>query len=128
MSFKEAEIIRKRAEAFLRNAERLLTEGEWDLAAFNLEQYCQLILKYKLLTRTGSYPRTHSLIRLLRELGRLSKREEAEKFIERNVLYLTKIEDAYIGARYLPRRYEEAEVRQLLRFVEEEFAGFVREL
>ena len=122
------EVLRERAEAFLENARRLLADRSFDLAAFSLEQFCQLTLKYKLLLKTGTYPRTHSLIRLLRELGRLSKREEAEKFIERNVLYLTKIEDAYIGARYLPRRYEEAEVRQLLRFVEEEFAGFVREL
>ena len=122
------EVLRERAEAFLENARRLLADRSFDLAAFSLEQFCQLTLKYKLLLKTGTYPRTHSLIRLLRELGRLSKPEEAEKFIERNVLYLTKIEDAYIGARYLPRRYEEAEVRQLLRFVEEEFAGFVREL
>ena len=40
MSFSEAEIIRKRAEAFLRNAKRLIEEGEYDLAVFNLEQYC----------------------------------------------------------------------------------------
>ncbi|RLE74555.1 MAG: DNA-binding protein, partial [Thermoprotei archaeon] len=48
MSFEEAEVIRRRAEAFLRNAERLIAEREWDLAVFCLEQYCQLILKYKL--------------------------------------------------------------------------------
>jgi len=55
LSFEETEVIRRRAEAFLRNAERLIDENEWDLAVFNLEQYCQLILKYKLLIRTGSY-------------------------------------------------------------------------
>ena len=48
MSFGEAEVLRKRAEAFLRNAARLLDEGEVDLAVFSLEQYCQLILEYKL--------------------------------------------------------------------------------
>jgi uncharacterized protein (UPF0305 family) len=38
---------------------------------------------------------------------------------------LTKIEDAYIGSRYLPRRYERAEVEAMLRFVEERFRSVV---
>lgn len=36
MSFEEAEVLRLRAEAFLRNAESLYAEGEYDLAAFNI--------------------------------------------------------------------------------------------
>lgn len=65
MSFEEAEILKERAEAFLTNSERLIGEGFFDLAAFSLEQYCQLILKYKLLLKTGTYPRMHLLTRLL---------------------------------------------------------------
>jgi HEPN domain-containing protein len=53
LSFEEAEVLKKRAEAFLRNAERLIKDKEWDLAIFNLEQFCQLILKYKLLIKKG---------------------------------------------------------------------------
>jgi hypothetical protein len=34
---------------------------------------------------------------------------------------LTKIEDAYISSRYLPRRYDEREVKVVLRFVKEVF-------
>lgn len=37
MSFEEAEVIRRRAEAFLRNAEHLLEKGEWDLSVFGME-------------------------------------------------------------------------------------------
>jgi HEPN domain-containing protein len=70
VSFEEAELLRLRAETFLRNAERLYAKGEYDLAAFGVEQYCQLMLKYKLLLKTGAYPRTHSLIRLVRELAK----------------------------------------------------------
>jgi len=69
LSFEEAEVLKKRAEAFLRNAERLIKDKEWDLAIFNLEQFCQLILKYKLLIKKGSYPRTHSLRTLIRILA-----------------------------------------------------------
>jgi len=56
MSFEEAELLRLRAEAFLRNAERLYAEGEYVLAAFSIEQHCQLMLKYKLLLKPAPTP------------------------------------------------------------------------
>ncbi len=118
MSFEEAELLRLRAETFLRNAERLYAEGEYDLAAFSIEQHCQLMLKYKLLLKTGSYPRTHSLIRLVRELAKVA--EGAKKLLE-DIVILTKIEDAYKGSRYLPRRYEKEEVEAMLKYVKEKF-------
>jgi len=124
MSSEEAEILRQRAYAFLRNAKHLFEEKEYNLAAFNIEQFCQLILEYKLLVKTGTYPRTHSLIRLLRELSKLTTRKDLEKFIDSEIMYLTRIEDAYIGARYLPRKYEEKEVEQLIKFVER-FRGLI---
>jgi HEPN domain-containing protein len=51
VSFEEAEVLRERAEEFLRNAEELFQKRVYDLSAFNLEQYCQLMLKYKLLVK-----------------------------------------------------------------------------
>jgi len=118
MSADEAEILRMRAHAFLRNARRLLDEGEYDLAAFNIEQFCQLILKYKLLIRTGTYPRTHSIIRLLRDLDKLVPEKKIARFIDSEIILLTKMEDAYIGSRYLPRRYERREVEELLKLAD----------
>jgi len=125
VSFEEAEVIKDRADAFLKNAERLVEEGVQDLAAFNIEQYCQLILKYKLLVKTGTYPRTHSIIRLIREFSKTSPDLQPLLDDDGNMVYLTKIDDAYIGARYLPRRYEGSEVRSILRFVKEVFKKFV---
>ena len=122
MSFEEAEVLKERAEAFLRNAKNLLKEGEYDLAAFSIEQYCQLILKYKLLIKTGTYPRTHSLIRLIKELARVVR--DAEKLLD-DIIMITKIEDSYIGSRYLPRRYEKAEVEAMLKYIEEKFKPIV---
>ncbi|RLG48846.1 MAG: DNA-binding protein [Thermoproteota archaeon] len=117
MSADEAQILRERAYAFLRNARRLLDEGEHDLAAFCIEQFCQLLIKHKLLLRLGSYPRTHSLVRLMRLLdsavgGALSS------FIDENITVLARMEDVYITARYLPRRLERREVEELLSFAE----------
>ena len=125
MSFEEAEILRRRAESFLRNAERLIEEEEWDLAMFNLEQYCQLILKYKLLVLRGSYPRTHSLRRSIRELGEIH--QDILGLIENieNLHYIARLEEAYIASRYLPYIYEEREVRDIYRFVVEVFRPLV---
>lgn len=125
MSFEEAEILKERAEAFLTNSERLIGEGFFDLAAFSLEQYCQLMLKYKLLLKTGTYPRMHLLTRLLRELSKIAPNVSPLLEKEDSILLLTKLEDAYIGARYLPRRYQEVEVKALLRFVKEVFKPII---
>lgn len=41
---------------------------------------------------------------------------------------ITKIEDAYIGSRYLPRRYEKEEVEAMLKYVKEIFEVFINEI
>ena len=128
MSFEEAEIIRRRAEAFLRNAERLMAEGEWDLAAFNLKQYYQLILKYKVLIRTGSYPGTHSLRTLIRILGRDNPKLLELVEDERHLHYIARLEEAYIASRYLPYTYEQKEVADIHKFVVEVFKEYVERL
>jgi len=127
VSFEEAEILRERAESFLRNAEELFLKGFYDLAAFNIEQYCQLIVKYKLLMKTGAYLRTRSLIKLLRLLSNISGGLDM-LFEGRNIVMLTKIEDAYIGARYLARRYEKGEVEEMLKFVLEVFKNVIERI
>jgi len=128
MSFNELEILRRRAEAFLRNAQRLIEEGEYDLSVFNLEQFCQLYLKYKLLLKFGSYPRTHSIRDLLRRLADEEKQVESFLKNENNLLYITKLEDAYIVSRYIARVYEKEEAETLIRFVKEVFKPFVEKL
>lgn len=121
MSLEEIELIRKRAEGFLRNAEYLVSVGEWDLAVFSLEQYCQLILKYKLLLKVGSYPRTHSLKRLIRELAKVEPGILILVEDEVNLHYVARLEEAYVTSRYMPYSYEEREVKSLYNFVIEKF-------
>ncbi len=118
MSAEDAAIIKDRAYAYMRNSKRLFEEGEYDLAAFSAEQSCQLMAKYKLLIKTATYPRTHSLVRLLRELDKVSPSKKLSSFIDSEILLLTKLEDAYIVSRYLPRRYERNESEQIVAFVE----------
>ena len=128
MSFRFAEVLKRRAHAFLRNAERLMEEGEWDLAMFNIEQYCQLILKYKLFVKKGSYPYTHSIRRLIRELGEINPRVLSLINDVKNLHYIARIEEAYITSRYVPYTYEEHEVRDIFRFVKEVFRPLVEEV
>lgn len=116
LSAEEAAIIKDRAYAYLKNAKRLFEEAEYDLAAFSAEQFCQLLVKYKLLVETGTYPRTYSIVRLLRELETATSGSGLSTFIDAEILSLTRLEDAYIVSRYLPRRYERKEVEQLLAF------------
>ncbi|BAJ50437.1 conserved hypothetical protein [Candidatus Caldarchaeum subterraneum] len=128
MSADDAELMKARAIAFLRNADRLMEEHEWDLAMFNLEQYCQLMLKYKLLVQRGIYPKTHSLRTLIRILGEnnpglLTMVEDSSK-----LHYVARLEEAYIVSRYMPYRFEEKEVRDVYRFVVEVFKPFVEKL
>lgn len=121
MSFEEADVLRRRAEGFLRNADFLLKNGEWDLAVFNLEQYCQLILKFKLLIKTGSYPRTHSLRTLIRELAKFNPNLRLLVEDDEQLHYVARLEEAYITSRYIPYSYEEKEVKSLYRFVADKF-------
>ena len=128
MSREDIEILRERALSFMRNADRLIEEGEWDLAIFCIEQYCQLIFKYILLLIRGSYPRTHSLRRLIREVGDYDDRilkliEDTDK-----LHYIARLEEAYIASRYLPYRYEENEVKDIYKFVIEVFRPIVEEI
>lgn len=90
---------------FLRNALKLIDEGEDDLAVFNLEQYCQLILKYKLLVIRGVYPQTHSLRRLIRELGSFDSRILVLINYVKNLHYVARLKEAHITSRYLPYEY-----------------------
>lgn len=128
LSFEETEIIRRRAEAFLRTAKYLLENQEWDLSVFNLEQYCQLILKYKLLVKAGSYPRTHSLRGLIRELAKTSPKLLSLIKDEDKLHYVARLEEAYLTSRYIPYAYEEKEAQSLFKFVMEVFKPLIDEI
>lgn len=128
MSFKEAELLRKRAEVFLKNALYLINENEADLAMFNFEQYCQLILKYKLLIIKGTYPRTHSLRQLIKELSEINPKIAILIEDIKNLHYIARLEESYISSRYLPFEYTIEEVKDIGKFVIEVFKPLVNSI
>ncbi|MEM2226716.1 MAG: HEPN domain-containing protein [Candidatus Bathyarchaeia archaeon] len=118
----EAEHLAERAEEFLRTAEYQMESGFYGLAAFSLEQSLQLFLKAKLLERGVEYPRTHSvrkLLEMLSEVGGEGQREMARGLLERYLLELGALEDAYITSRYIAREFRKEEVERLRGVVEE---------
>jgi HEPN domain-containing protein len=46
MAKKEIEFLKEKAKKFYSNAKDLFKKGDYDLCAFNLEQSCQLYIKY----------------------------------------------------------------------------------
>ena len=117
MREEEVRRFKDRADAFLDTAIYNFEKGRYDLAAFNIEQAVQLYIKTKLLELLGEFPRTHSLVTLLRELSRVFKEEEVERFAKENIGMLTK------SSRYYTREFYEEEVKELM-----EFAHKVRRL
>jgi len=115
----EIEFLKERAIKFLENGKYLQKKGVYDLAAFNLEQFCQLYLKYKLFLKIGDYPRTHSLKRLFNELKKVSPdKKRWNDFIERHIETISNLENAYMTSRYLPMEFEKIEVEKMFKFSE----------
>ena len=120
MSGELVEKLRHRAAVFLREAERFLEEGEYDLACFCADQAAQLYLKSLLLKLFGEAPRIHGVRELLGLLASRLHREgfgeeavKIKKFVEENRYALSLLEDACIDARYSARSFTE-EAREAL--------------
>lgn len=124
----QADFLKERAEKFLKNAKDLFNKEEYDLSAFNLEQACQLFLKYYIFLKIGNFPKTHYLKRSIREVGKVyEKEEDVEKLIEENISVVSNLEDAYIGARYLPYIFEKKQVENMMVFVDK-LLNFLKKL
>lgn len=114
----KADFLKEKAEAFLEDAKYDITRKKWFLAAFHLEQTCQLYLKYYLFLKIADFPKTHSLRDLLSDIGRAYNREkEIEKLEKENAQIISNLEQAYITSRYLPVEFTKKEIRLMEKFV-----------
>jgi HEPN domain-containing protein len=112
----QVDLLRKRAEAFMRYAEAALRDGEYDFSCFASEQASQLFMKSVILEVIGEIPRVHSLREMLGVLA--ASVPEAEElisgFIRNNRDKLRALEDAYISSRYLPSTYQREDAEELV--------------
>jgi len=112
------DFLKKRAKAFLECAKSDFSRGNYDLVLFHIEQFIQLYLKHLILKRIGVFPKTHSLIYLIKELLRTYRIDKLEKFYHENIALLYLLEEAYITSRYLPRQYDKEIAKRILKFAE----------
>ena len=121
---RESEIrsLKERSRRFLETAEFQFTHSFYDLASFSLEQALQLFIKARLLEYGVEYPRTHSVRRLLEIFSEVAPKnigEKAKTLLNRYILELGMLEDAYITSRYIMREFRKEEVKKLRKAVEE---------
>ncbi|MCD6487905.1 MAG: HEPN domain-containing protein [Desulfurococcales archaeon] len=110
------DFLKRRAKAFLDDARIDFSRGVYDLVLFHVEQFLQLYLKYLLYRKIGDYPKTHSLIRLIREVIKVYGNSLLQRFYNENLETLYLLEEAYISSRYLPRQYDKEIAERILEF------------
>ena len=113
---KEAKLLKERALQFLELAKEALKRKMFNLAAFHIEQFCQLYLKYKLFLKVGDFPKTHSLRELFIEIGKIGKPKKVQNFLNKNIQVIRNLENAYLTSRYLPIEFDETSVKEMLNF------------
>ncbi|MET1160263.1 MAG: HEPN domain-containing protein [Thermoprotei archaeon] len=121
MSF---ELLKRRALSFLRDARFDLEHGDYDLTLFHVDQFIQLYSKYLIYKKIGDYPKTHGIVRLLRELSRIYDNCGLKDIINNYLETLYLIEESYISSRYLPREYDRELALKILEFANKIYEVF----
>lgn len=75
-------------------------------------------IKYLLFRRLGDFPKTYSLIYLLRVLNQIVN-DRLSRFINDNLEMIHFLEEAYMSSRYLPRTYDRTIAERVMKFSEE---------
>ncbi|GIW66477.1 MAG: hypothetical protein KatS3mg095_0375 [Candidatus Parcubacteria bacterium] len=125
---KQFDFLREKAKKFYQQALKLFEEKEFDLSVFNLEQSCQLFLKYLIGKKIGDWPKTHFLYELMEELIKIYKNEKIEKFYKENELFFDDLSDAYFTSRYFPKEFSENLVKNLFNKTKEFYQLIEEEL
>jgi len=120
----KTDFLKRRAEEFLKIARYSFREGNYNIAAFNLEQVVQLYLKYYLFLRLKDFPKTHFLGELLEQLAKVypEKKLKIKKILKEKISTIGDLEQAYITSRYLPVEFSKSRIKEMEKFV----AGLIK--
>lgn len=118
MSNYYANLLKRRAKAFLESTQTDFAKGNYYLVLFHVEQFLQLYLKHLLYMKIGDYPKTRSVVRLIKDVIRVYSKNRLREFYEKNLETLYLLEEAYISSRYLPREYDKDIAERVLKFTE----------
>ena len=121
MSGRYPDLLRRRAESMMRLAERLLSEGEYDLAVLNAEYAAQLYVKSVLLRLTGEEWRGHGIRTLLGAVALAAQggglgdvAENIVDFTRKNKRMLAELEEAHTRSVYGPFEYSEEQAKAII--------------
>ncbi|MEM1627189.1 MAG: HEPN domain-containing protein [Sulfolobaceae archaeon] len=112
------EFLKNNALDFLNYARLLLRDGRYNLALFSLEQALQLGLKYYISKLTGSFPKMHDVVELLKKIIELTGNKKLKEILNAEISTLDLLKQAYIASRYLPTSYDKEAVEKALNVVE----------
>ena len=112
------EFLKNNALDFLNYAKLLLRDGRYNLALFSLEQALQLGLKYYISKLTGSFPKTHDIVDLLKRIIELTENKKLKEVLNSEISTLDLLKQAYIASRYIPTNYDKEAVEKALNVVE----------
>ena len=120
MSGERVELLKTRAKKFLELGFELLNRGVLDLAAFNIQQSCQLRVKATLLRLIGEAPRVHSVRELLgmlsarlEEIGFREVSDAVKHFVKKHREVLADIDSAYTASKYTLFTYTASDVKTM---------------
>ncbi len=113
--------LKEKSKKFYQNAQYLFEKGDYDLAAFNIEQSCQLLMKYLIAKKTGEWPKTHDLNALTKILSEVYQKAEIYDYYQKNELFFDDLSDAYFTSRYFPKIFS----RSLLEKFLQEYKNFL---
>jgi len=106
--------LKEKSKKFYHNAIYLFEKGDYDLAAFNLEQSCQLLVKYFLAKKMGEWPKTHYLVQLIKMLSEAYESKEIHDYLKENELFFDDLSDAYFTSRYFPKEFSKNLIEKLI--------------
>ncbi|QIW23654.1 HEPN domain-containing protein [Sulfolobus sp. S-194] len=112
------EFLKRNALDFLNYAKLLLHDNKYNLALFSLEQALQLGLKYYISMLTGSFPKTHDVVDLLKKIIELTRNKKLKEILDSEISTLDLLKQAYIASMYLPTTYDKEAVEKTLNVVE----------
>lgn len=78
------DFLKRRALDFLACAESDFERGRYSLVLFHVEQFLQLYLKHLLYRKIGDFPKTHSIIRLPKDLEFSRKALKVVEWLEKH--------------------------------------------
>jgi len=118
----------RRAQEARKSADANLSTGLFNLACISAYQFVQLMVKAKIVERTGTEPKAKGLAALLKALGEATGQEEAiSKFLEALKADIEFLEDIYGRSRKDPASCTREDAEKFVR-IADRIVDFVEDI